>query len=84
MIDRKELKRNGRRSLKKHYWLFVAICLFAAFIGAEFVTSLDVVRYNENYYIGGEYSDLQSEEGVELNGGDIAERVISAMLIGGA
>ena len=83
MIDRKELKRNGRRSLKKHYWLFVAICLFAAFIGAEFVTSLDVVRYNENYYIGGEYSDLQSEEGVELNGGDIAERVISAMLIGG-
>ena len=36
MIDRKELKQNGRRSLKKNYWLFVAICLIAVFMGSEF------------------------------------------------
>ena len=27
MIERKELKKSAKQSLKKHYWLFVAICL---------------------------------------------------------
>ena len=35
MIDRKELKQNGRKSLKKNYWLFVAICLIAVFMGSS-------------------------------------------------
>lgn len=32
---RKELKRRGKRSLRLHYFLFVAACLLAAFFAAE-------------------------------------------------
>lgn len=86
MIDRKELKRNGKHSLKRHYWLFVAICLFAAFVGAEFASSLDVIRYDENAYVSGDYSSEQSAEGnlkLTAAGGDMAESVVSAIIIGG-
>ena len=39
--SRKDLKKLGRKSLKKHYVIFVAACLIAAFLGSEFTTSLD-------------------------------------------
>lgn len=35
----KELKKNGRKNLKKHYLLFILVCFLAAFIGSEFVNS---------------------------------------------
>lgn len=41
MDARKKIKQQARRSLKKHYVIFVAACLIAAFLGAEFVSSLD-------------------------------------------
>ena len=41
MKSRKELKKLGRNSLKRHYAIFVAACLIAAFLGSEFTTSLD-------------------------------------------
>ena len=41
MNNRKALKERGRRSLKKHYAIFVAACLIAAFFGSEFTSSLD-------------------------------------------
>ena len=41
MKSRKELKKIGKHSLKKHYVIFVAACLIAAFLGSEFTTSLD-------------------------------------------
>jgi uncharacterized membrane protein len=41
MKSRKDLKKLGRKSLKKHYVIFVAACLIAAFLGSEFTTSLD-------------------------------------------
>ena len=40
MKKRKEIKKLGRASLKKHYAIFVAACLIASFIGAEFAGSL--------------------------------------------
>ena len=40
MKTRKEIKKLGRASLKKHYAIFVAACLIASFIGAEFSGSL--------------------------------------------
>lgn len=40
MKSRKEMKKLGRASLKKHYAIFVAACLIASFIGAEFAGSL--------------------------------------------
>ena len=35
------MKRQGKRSLKQHYLIFAAACLIAAFLGAEFRSSLD-------------------------------------------
>ena len=40
-MNRKELKRQGKRGLKGHYLIFVAACLIAAFLGAEFKGSLN-------------------------------------------
>ena len=44
MTTRKEMKQAARQSLKKHYLIFVAICLIAAFLGTEFTSSLDAVK----------------------------------------
>lgn len=40
MKSRKEIKKEGRKILKKHYVIFVGACLVAAFLGAEFSGSL--------------------------------------------
>ncbi|HJF93533.1 MAG TPA: DUF975 family protein [Lachnoclostridium phocaeense] len=44
MPTRKEMKRRARRALKRHYILYVAICLIAAYIGSEFASSLNVLE----------------------------------------
>lgn len=40
MKTRKEIKRLAKASLKKHYFIFVAACLIAAFLASEFRSSL--------------------------------------------
>ena len=44
MPTRKEMKRRAKRALKRHYIMYVAICLIAAYIGSEFSSSLDVLE----------------------------------------
>ena len=44
MLSRKEMKQLGRQSLKKHYIMFLAVCLIAAFLGNEFTGSLKFVK----------------------------------------
>lgn len=44
MLTRKEMKQRAKSSLKKHYILLVAVCLIAAFLGAEFTDSLTFAR----------------------------------------
>lgn len=44
MLSRKEMKQLGRQSLKKHYIMFLAVCLIAAFLGTEFTGSLKFVK----------------------------------------
>jgi len=44
MLTRKEMKKRAKHSLKKHYLIFVALCVIASFIGSEFSTSLDVIK----------------------------------------
>ncbi|MGN0613756.1 MAG: DUF975 family protein [Porcipelethomonas sp.] len=44
MFDRKEAKKHARGRLKKHYWIFVAACLIASFIGVEYALSLSIVK----------------------------------------
>ena len=63
-LSRKEMKRRGRRSLKGHYLLFVAACLLAALISAEFKGSLSAVEAQT-------YVDPSLEENVVWHGWDI-------------
>lgn len=46
MQSRKEMKKNARKVLRKHYWLFVVLCLLAAVFGTEFTSSLTVENSN--------------------------------------
>lgn len=40
MMDRKQIKRQGKAMLRKHYAIFVGACLIAAFLGAEFAGTM--------------------------------------------
>ena len=44
-MTRKEMKKAARRSLKKHYGIFILVCLIAAYIGAEFHGSMNGVSF---------------------------------------
>ena len=61
MKTRKQMKRLGRESLKKHYVIFVAACLIAAFLASEFTGSLNFFTA-QNYEAS--YEQVQSD----LNG----------------
>lgn len=50
MLTRKEMKRRGRCSLKKHYLIFVAACLAAAFLASEFRSSLSFATVRSYEY----------------------------------
>ena len=44
MLTRKEIRKNARRSLRAHYWIFVAVCLLAAVLGTEYANSTQIFR----------------------------------------
>ena len=44
MQTRREWKAAAKKSLRRHYWLFVAICLAAAVLGTEYTASFSVLR----------------------------------------
>lgn len=44
MKSRKELKKSGLKVLKKHYAIFILLCLIAAFIGSEFSNSISITK----------------------------------------
>lgn len=43
MVKRKDIKANAKHNIKKHYWIFLFVCLMGAFIGAEFSDSLSIL-----------------------------------------
>ena len=43
MTTRKEMKRKAKKAVKKHYILYVAVCLIMAYMGVEFSSSLNVL-----------------------------------------
>ncbi len=45
------LKNKGRHTLKKHYFLLVVVCLFAAFLGSEFSSSISLTKMQNNIEI---------------------------------
>lgn len=44
MKSRKELKNKGLKVLKKHYIIFILLCLIAAFLGSEFSNSISITK----------------------------------------
>ena len=40
------MKKAAKRSLKKHYWIFLAACLIAAFLNVEFSGTLSFAQVN--------------------------------------
>lgn len=44
MSPTKELKKQARQSLKKHYAIYLIICLIAVFLGTEFSGSLEFIK----------------------------------------
>lgn len=67
MKNRKEIKKLGRASLKKHYAIFVAACLIVAFIGAEFAGSLSFSKaQTEEQAVQQIESDLKGEGDYQL------------------
>ena len=55
------MKRLGRESLKKHYVIFVAACLIAAFLASEFTGSL-------NFSTAQNYEAVYDQVQSDLNG----------------
>lgn len=66
MITRKEMKQAAKANLKRHYWMFIAVCMLAVFLGAEFTNSANAV---EAYPTG---SREQTE--TELSGGMVVKK----------
>lgn len=62
-MTRKQMKKQGKASLKKHYFIFVAACLIAAFLTAEFHSSL-------NFSSAQTYEQTYEQIGEELSGGE--------------
>lgn len=44
MEQRRKMKANARKVLRRHYWIFVLLCLVSAAIGSEFRESLLAIR----------------------------------------
>ncbi|NMM93570.1 DUF975 family protein [Bifidobacterium oedipodis] len=43
-MNRKAMKQQAKTTFKRHYWILVVICLFAAFLGVQFSDSLLALR----------------------------------------
>ena len=44
-MNRKALKSQAKVTLKRHYWLILVLCLFAAFLGVEYGSTLWATDY---------------------------------------
>ena len=44
ILTRKEMKKQARQTVKRHYALFLAICLVSAFLGSKFSDSIKSIK----------------------------------------
>lgn len=68
MKTRKEMKHQAKKSLKRHYWLLVALCLAATVIGAEFVTSMEGFRLQDTSAGKGRTAAVQQNDTISGSG----------------
>lgn len=76
-FKRKELAGNARKNLKKHYWLLVAVCLFAAFIGSEFSGTMEA--FKSSRAVSG--TGVQGAASIETNVDNIANASIISSVV---
>ncbi|MDD7219830.1 MAG: DUF975 family protein [Clostridia bacterium] len=43
-MNRKEMKKRAKSVLKKHYWIFLVLCIFAGIAGVNYSDALDFVK----------------------------------------
>ena len=84
MQTRKEWKAAAKKSLRRHYWLFVAICLAAAILGAEYAPSFFAIssRAAETFSQHGVTLGLSPRSGDGLI--DVVHSILSQNLSEGA
>ena len=78
MIKRKELKKNAKITLKKHYLLFLFICLISAFIGSEFRGSLiftDGIKKDISNQISHAITKVSEDNNLNLNNSEIINTI---------
>ena len=82
-MNRKALKTQAKITLKRHYWLILVLCLFAAFLGVEYGSTLWATDYqnpavvsssaDETTVTSGAASDHLSSNGIS----DLLEKIIA-------
>lgn len=82
-VNRKALKTQAKITLKRHYWLILVLCLFAAFLGVEYGSTLWATDYqnpavvsssaDETTVTSGAASDHLSSNGIS----DLLEKIIA-------
>ena len=76
-MSRKDLKKSGLKVLKKHYIIFILLCLIAAFLGSEFSNSISITKLEkqilpkDSQVVNNVKSDIQNKavDTVEKNTG---------------
>lgn len=75
-FKRKELVKNAKKNLKKHYWLLVAVCLFAAFIGSEYTETMEAFKS-----LGTVNNEIQGAASVEANVDTVANSSVVSSVV---
>ena len=72
---RKDIRKNARLSLKKHYWIFVVAALAAAILGTQYANTTQVFRIQKR---------IRTEKAEDSSVGESLAGVRSAMGVDGS
>ena len=78
----KQMKKLGRTSLKKNYVIFVAACLIAAFLGAEFTGTLSfstAENYEQTESILNEENAVNAESDPDTEAGSMVKTTVDSV-----
>ena len=76
------MKKLGRTSLKKNYVIFVAACLIAAFLGAEFTGTLSfstAENYEQTESILNEENTVNAESDLDMEAGSMVKTTVDSV-----
>ena len=76
------MKKLGRTSLKKNYVIFVAACLIAAFLGAEFTGTLSfstAENYEQTESILNEENTVNAESDPDMEAGSMVKTTVDSV-----